>query len=233
LNGRTHRYYRFTAADDDSSDYYDADGHSVTKSLLRNPVSSGRLGDGFGWRTHPILRDRRFHQGVDYAAPFGSPIVAAAAGVVEKIDRQWGYGEYIRIRHDFGYETTYAHISNVPHGLRVGDRIRQGQTIAYVGSSGLSTGPHLYYEVRVNGRNVDPLRVRLRAERTLEGETLAAFQQARERTDLLLAASTARGDSFYRPPNGGLRRSRSAVDTFLVSLKRPLRLDIAGIFRLS
>ncbi len=189
LDGKVHRYYRFTAPDDDSSDYYDADGHSVTTTLLRKPVDAGHLGDGFGWRVHPVLRDRRFHEGVDYAAPFGSPIAAAAAGVIEKIDRQWGYGEYIRIRHDYGYETTYAHISSVPHGLHVGDRVRQGQTIAYIGSTGLSTGPHLYYEVRINGRNVDPLRVRLRAGRVLEGETLAAFDKARDRADELLQAS--------------------------------------------
>ncbi|WP_315838385.1 M23 family metallopeptidase [Bradyrhizobium prioriisuperbiae] len=188
LDGKTHRYYRFTAPDDDSSDYYDADGHSVTTSLLRKPVDAGHLGDGFGWRVHPVLRDRRFHEGVDYAAPFGSPIAAAAAGVVEKIDRQSGYGEYIRIRHDYGYETTYAHISGVPRGLHVGERVRQGQTIAYVGSTGLSTGPHLYYEVRINGRNVDPLRVRLRAGRVLDGETLAAFHKTRERADTLLQA---------------------------------------------
>lgn len=188
LDGKTHRYYRFTAPDDESSDYYDADGHSVTTSLLRKPVDAGHLGDGFGWRVHPVLRDRRFHEGVDYAAPFGSPIAAAAAGVVEKIDRQSGYGEYIRIRHDYGYETTYAHISSVPRGLHVGERVRQGQTIAYVGSTGLSTGPHLYYEVRINGRNVDPLRVRLRAGRVLDGETLAAFHKTRERADTLLQA---------------------------------------------
>ncbi len=190
LDGKVHRYYRFTAPDDDSSDYYDADGHSVTTTLLRKPVDAGHLGDGFGWRVHPVLRDRRFHEGVDYAAPFGSPIAAAAAGVIEKIDRQWGYGEYIRIRHDYGYETTYAHISGVPHGLHVGDRVRQGQTIAYIGSTGLSTGPHLYYEVRINGRNVDPLRVRLRAGRVLEGDTLAAFDKARDSADMMLQASS-------------------------------------------
>ncbi|MEW6640603.1 MAG: M23 family metallopeptidase [Pseudomonadota bacterium] len=189
LGGETRRYYRFDAADDDSSDYYDADGRSVTKSLLRKPVAAGRLGDGFGWRTHPVLQDRRFHEGVDYAAPMGSPIAAAAAGVVEKIDQQWGYGKYIRIRHDYGYETTYAHIAGVPHGLKVGDRVRQGQTVATIGSTGLSTGPHLYYEVRINGRNVDPLRVKLRAGRVLDGDMLTAFNTARDRTDQLLQAS--------------------------------------------
>jgi murein DD-endopeptidase MepM/ murein hydrolase activator NlpD len=189
LDGRTHRYYRFTAPDDGVTDYYDADGHSVTASLIHKPVADGRLGDGFGWRVHPILRDRRFHEGVDYAAPFGSPIGAAGAGVVEKIDQQWGYGKYVRIRHDFGYETTYAHISGVPRGLKVGMRIHPGQTIAYIGSTGLSTGPHLYYELRVNGRYADPLLTHLRAGRVLDGDVLAAFHRARARIDLLLQAS--------------------------------------------
>ncbi|WP_159011172.1 M23 family metallopeptidase [Bradyrhizobium sp. S69] len=189
LDGHHHRYYRFTAPDDGGIDYYDADGHSVTASLIHKPVANGRLGDGFGWRVHPILQDRRFHEGVDYAAPFGSPIAAAGAGVVEKIDQEAGYGKYVRIRHDFGYETTYAHISGMPRGLKVGTRIRRGQTIGYVGSTGLSTGPHLYYELRVNGHYADPLLTHLPAGRVLDGDALTAFQQARTGTDLLLQAS--------------------------------------------
>jgi murein DD-endopeptidase MepM/ murein hydrolase activator NlpD len=138
---------------------------------------------------HPILGDRRFHEGVDYTAPFGSPIAAAGAGVVEKIDQEAGYGKYVRIRHDFGYETTYAHISGMPRGLKVGARIHRGQTIGYVGSTGLSTGPHLYYELRVNGQYADPLLTHLPAGRVLDGDVLIAFQQARTATDLLLQAS--------------------------------------------
>jgi murein DD-endopeptidase MepM/ murein hydrolase activator NlpD len=189
LDGHNHRYYRFTAPDDGGTDYYDADGHSVTASLIQKPVVNGRLGDGFGWRVHPILGDRRFHEGVDYTAPFGSPIAAAGAGVVEKIDQEAGYGKYVRIRHDFGYETTYAHISGMPRGLKVGARIHRGQTIGYVGSTGLSTGPHLYYELRVNGQYADPLLTHLPAGRVLDGDVLIAFQQARTATDLLLQAS--------------------------------------------
>ncbi|HWG05864.1 MAG TPA: M23 family metallopeptidase [Beijerinckiaceae bacterium] len=189
--GRIHRYYRFAAPDDGSIDYYDANGHSVTKFLLRKPVADGRLNDGFGWRIHPILQDRRFHEGVDYDAPLGSPIAAAGAGVVEKIDYESGYGKYIRIRHDMGYETTYAHDEGFPRGLKVGDRVRQGQTIAYVGSTGLSTGSHLYYEVHINGRNVDPLSVRLPSGRILSGTVLHTFEQLRSRTDMLLAASSS------------------------------------------
>lgn len=187
--GHVHRYYRFTAPDDGSTDYYDANGHSVTQSLLRKPVEAGRLGDGFGWRMHPVLGVRRMHEGVDYAAPYGSPIVAAGAGTVELINQEIGYGKYIRVRHDQGYETTYAHISAIAPGIHVGSRVRQGETIALVGSTGYSTGPHLYYEVRINGRNVDPLRVKLRSGRVLDGSTLAAFENTRDRADLLLRTS--------------------------------------------
>jgi murein DD-endopeptidase MepM/ murein hydrolase activator NlpD len=185
----SHTYYRYVAPDDGSTDYYDAAGRSVTQFLLRKPVAEGRLGDGFGWRIHPVLRDRRFHQGVDYAAPYGSPIAAAGAGIVEKIDQQWGYGKYIRLRHDLGYETTYAHISRVPAYLHVGSRVQQGEPIAFIGSTGLSTGPHLYYEVRINGRNVDPLRVRLAAGRMLVGDELESFHKTIAGIDDILKAS--------------------------------------------
>lgn len=201
--GQTRRYYHFTAPDDGSSDFYDEDGQSITKFLLRKPVVSGRLGDGFGWRIHPILGDRRFHEGVDFAAPYGSPIAAAGAGVVETEGFEPGYGKYIRVRHDRGYETTYAHIASVPSGLKVGDRVRQGETIAYVGSTGLSTGPHLYYEVRINGRNVDPLRMKLSGGRVLQGDLLGAFDRQRDSINQLAAASAfpqlQRG-SEHRPP---------------------------------
>ncbi|MHC2334498.1 peptidoglycan DD-metalloendopeptidase family protein [Bradyrhizobium sp. USDA 4454] len=201
--GQTRRYYRFTAPDDGSSDFYDEDGQSITKFLLRKPVVSGRLGDGFGWRIHPILGDRRFHEGVDYAAPYGSPIAAAGAGVVETEGYERGYGKFIRIRHDRGYETTYAHIASVPSGLKIGDRVRQGETIAYVGSTGLSTGPHLYYEVRINGRNVDPLRMKLSGGRLLQGDLLGAFDRQRDSIDQLAAVSASpprHPGSEHRPP---------------------------------
>ncbi|WP_456732896.1 M23 family metallopeptidase [Bradyrhizobium sp. USDA 3364] len=201
--GQTRRYYRFTAPDDGSSDFYDEDGQSITKFLLRKPVVSGRLGDGFGWRIHPILGDRRFHEGVDYAAPYGSPVAAAGAGVVEIEGYERGYGKYVRIRHDRGYETTYAHIASVPPGLKIGDRVRQGETIAYVGSTGLSTGPHLYYEVRINGRNVDPLRMKLSGGRLLQGELLGAFDRQRDSIDQLAAASAfpqRNPGAEHRPP---------------------------------
>ncbi len=189
--GREHRFYRFARDDGVPADYFDDAGRSGQELLLRKPVALGRLGDGFGWRIHPVLGDRRFHEGVDYAAPFGEAIVAAGAGTVEKIDVQWGYGKYIRIRHDEGYETTYAHVSGYPAEMRVGARVRQGQTIAYIGSTGLSTGPHLYYEVRINGRDVDPLRVKLASGPVLRDEALQAFAVRRDRVDLLVKEARA------------------------------------------
>ncbi len=184
--GQERSFYRFAGDGDAAPDYFNDAGQSVSKFLLRKPVAAGRLGDGFGWRIHPVLKDRRFHEGVDYAAPYGSPIVAAGAGVVEKIDSQWGYGKYIRIKHDQGYETTYAHISGTPPNMRIGARVVQGETIAYVGSTGLSTGPHLYYEVRINGSDVDPLRIKLAGGAILRGDALAAFALRKHRIDLLL-----------------------------------------------
>ncbi|MGF6309165.1 hypothetical protein ABIB82_002782 [Bradyrhizobium sp. i1.8.4] len=201
--GQTRRYYRFAAPDDGSSDFYDEGGRSITKFLLRKPVISGRLGDGFGWRIHPILGDRRFHEGVDYAAPYGSPVAAAGAGVVEIEGYERGYGKYIRVRHDRGYETTYAHVASFPSGLKIGDRVRQGETIAFVGSTGLSTGPHLYYEVRINGRNVDPLRMKLSGGRLLQGDLLGAFDRQRDSINQLAAVSALpqrRFGSEHRPP---------------------------------
>lgn len=191
VDGKTRRYYRFTTPDDGAVDYYDAAGHSVTKLLLRKPFANGRQGDGFGWRVHPILGDRRFHNGVDFVGPAGSPIVAAGAGVVEKIDFETGYGKYIRLRHDGGYETTYAHVSGYPANIKLGQRVRQGQVIAYVGSTGYSTGPHLYYELKVNGHYADPTRIKLAGGRVLQGEISAAFERQRARMDALAAAPPA------------------------------------------
>lgn len=191
IGGTVHKYYRFEAPDDGSTDFYDDHGRSATQTLMRNPLPNGKFNNGFGWRIHPVLGDRRFHNGVDYNAPIGSPIVAAGAGVVEEISYEEGYGRYIRLRHDGGYETTYAHVEGFAKGLKVGSRVRQGQTIAYVGSTGYSTGPHLYYEVRVNGRYVDPLRIKLASGRVLSGNVLDTFQSQRRRIETLLKATAS------------------------------------------
>jgi len=189
--GVAKRFYRFRTSDDGYVDYYDEEGKSAKKFLMRKPVSAGVLRSRFGMRFHPILKRRRMHTGVDYSAPRGTPILAAGNGRVEKAGRTSGYGNLVVIQHTNGYETAYAHQSKFAKGIAPGSRVRQGQIIGYVGSTGLSTGPHLHFEIRVNGSAVDPLRIRLPRGRVLDGGLLEAFQNERNRIDTLLGNQAA------------------------------------------
>jgi murein DD-endopeptidase MepM/ murein hydrolase activator NlpD len=186
VGGTTHRFYRFRAPDDGSVDYYDPDGKSANKFLIRKPVANGRFRSAFGMRRHPILGRHRLHTGVDWSAPRGTPIMAAGNGTVTHAGRRAGYGHHIEIRHANGYVTTYSHMTGYAKGIEAGAKVRQGQVIGYVGSTGLSTGPHLHYEVLVNKRYVDPMKIRLPHGRTLQGAELAAFERERRRIDALL-----------------------------------------------
>jgi len=186
LGSDTHHFYRFRDPEDGSVDYYDEAGKSAQKFLVRKPIAQGRFTSAFGMRRHPILKRNRMHSGIDWAAPSGTPIMAAGVGVVEKIGRRSGYGRSITLRHTGGYETTYNHMSGYAKGLEVGDEVSQGQVIGYVGSTGLSTGPHLHYEVLVNNRFVDPMKIRVPRTSELQGAELVAFEQERERIDELL-----------------------------------------------
>lgn len=181
----TRNFYRFEY-EDGSADYFDEEGRSARPFLLRNPVPNGRFTSGFGSRRHPILGRMRAHTGVDWAAPRGTPIIAAGNGVVEEAGWSGGYGRHTVIRHANGYVSSYSHQHAFAEGIKVGARVRQGQVIGYVGSTGLSTGNHLHYELIVNGTKVDPMRVRLPQNRSLEGEQLEAFQYERERIVALL-----------------------------------------------
>jgi murein DD-endopeptidase MepM/ murein hydrolase activator NlpD len=181
--GETRRYYRFQSSDDGVVDFYDDTGKSAKKFLVRKPIADGIMRSGFGSRHHPLLRYTKMHTGVDWAAPMGTPIYASGNGVIDKLGWEGGYGRYIRIRHANGYQTAYGHMSAFARNVSEGTRVRQGQLIGYVGSTGLSTGAHLHYEIIVNGRHVDPMKVRLPRGRVLEGQPLAAFEQERERLD--------------------------------------------------
>jgi murein DD-endopeptidase MepM/ murein hydrolase activator NlpD len=187
IAGQAKRFYRFRTPDDGIVDYYDEEGRSAKKFLMRKPVAAGLIRSGFGWRVHPILGYRRLHAGVDYAAPRGTPIFAAGNGIVEKAGRSSGYGNLIVLKHTNGYETAYGHQSGFAKGIAPGSKVRQGQIIGYVGSTGLSTGPHLHFEIRVNSKPVDPLRIRLPRGRVLAGDMLRNFEHERERIDALLA----------------------------------------------
>jgi murein DD-endopeptidase MepM/ murein hydrolase activator NlpD len=185
FSGSTRTLYRFQM-EDGAVDYFDKDGRSVEQFLLRNPVPNGSFRSGFGARRHPILGYTKMHTGVDWAAPRGTPIIASGNGTVEKAGWAGGYGRQTIIRHANGYETSYNHQSAIAKGVVPGARIRQGQVIGYVGSTGLATGDHLHYELMVNGRKVDPMRVRLPVGRVLKGGDLEAYKRERERIDELL-----------------------------------------------
>jgi len=184
VDGVEKRLYRFTAPDDGSTDYYDEDGVSAKKFLVRKPLTiNARISSPFGWRVHPILGYRRLHPGVDYAAPKGTPILAAGNGIVERAGPSNGYGNFTLIKHTNGYETAYGHQTAFAKGIVPGVVVHQGEIIGYVGSTGLSTGPHLHFEIRVNGQPVDPLRVRLPRGRVLDDSNLDDFEKERARID--------------------------------------------------
>jgi murein DD-endopeptidase MepM/ murein hydrolase activator NlpD len=157
-------------------EYYDAAGRSIRKGLLRTPVEGARLTSSFGMRLHPLLGFSRMHKGVDFGAPHGAPIYAAGAGVIEEAGTRSGYGRYVRIRHNGSLSTAYAHLSKFGRAITRGTRVAQGDVIGYVGSSGIATGPHLHYEVLVNNKQANPLKVKVTTNAPLEGKQLTAFQ---------------------------------------------------------
>ena len=192
LSGADLPLYRFVAGDGDGAvDYYDPKGRSARKALMKTPVDGARLSSGYGKRRHPILGYTTMHRGVDFAAPSGTPIMAAGDGVVERASRYGAYGKYVRIRHNRTYKTVYAHLKSYARGVRPGKRVRQGQTIGYVGSTGRSTGPHLHYEVHRNGKQINPLRLKLPTGKVLKGRDLARFLDHKATIDVALDETPA------------------------------------------
>ena len=190
LGGETRRIFRYQG-EDGTIDYFDEEGRSLKKFLLRKPIVEARLTSGFGVRYHPILGYAKGHKGVDWANKAGTPILAAGNGTVIKADWSSGYGRRTEIQHANGYVTTYNHQSGFARGIAPGTRVRQGQVIGYVGSTGLSTGPHLHYEVIVNGTYVDPMKIRVPRGRELDGRALAEF--ARQRDQIMSIAKRGAG----------------------------------------
>ncbi len=162
-------------------EYFNSDGKSATKALMKTPINGARLSSAYGMRKHPILGYNKKHMGVDFAAPTGTPIMAAGTGHIEYIGTNGGAGKYIRIKHLNGYKTSYSHLSSYASGMQKNVRVKQGQTIGYVGSTGLSTGPHLHYEVIFNGEKINPMKMKLPSGKKLKGASLNNFLTERDR----------------------------------------------------
>ena len=174
-------YYRFSEGG--RPEYYDVTGQSAKRLLMKTPIDGARLSSGFGRRHHPVLGYARAHKGVDFAAPRGTPIYAAGDGVIERADRYGSFGNYVRIRHANGYKTAYAHLNGFARGMKSGKRVRQGDVIGYVGTTGRSTGPHLHYEVHLNGTAVNPQRLKIATGVSLKGDALERFKAMRDAID--------------------------------------------------
>ena len=190
-------YYRFSE-DGERGDFYDATGQSAKRLLMKTPIDGARLSSGFGTRKHPILGYARAHKGVDFAAPRGTPIKAAGDGTVLRANRYGSFGNYVKIRHANGYETAYAHLNGFARGMRSGKRVRQGDIIGYVGTTGRSTGPHLHYEVHHNGSAVNPQRLKIATGKQLTGAALERFKTVRARIDAMRMAPEEREALYAR-----------------------------------
>jgi murein DD-endopeptidase MepM/ murein hydrolase activator NlpD len=178
LGGREYTLYRYEGKEG-NSDYYTPEGKSIRKStgLMKTPIAYGRMTSGFGARRHPVLGYTKMHKGIDFGAPTGTPIYAAANGTIEKASRFSSYGNYIKIKHTPKLSTAYAHLSRYATGIRPGVKVKQGQVIGYVGTTGRSTGPHLHYEILINGVQVNPASVKVAVDDTLKGNDLKKFRE--------------------------------------------------------
>ena len=181
LDDETYELYRFQSEGDEFVEYFNSDGKSATKALMKTPINGARLSSGFGMRKHPILGYNKKHQGVDFAAPTGTPIMAAGTGHIEFVGNNGGAGKYIRIKHLNGYKTSYSHLSKYASGIQKNVKVRQGQVIGYVGNTGLSTGPHLHYEVIFNGKRINPMKMKLPSGKQLKDKNLEIFLAEKNR----------------------------------------------------
>jgi len=188
LGGKDITLYRYQIDPDQPADYFDAKGQSAKGMLMKTPVDGARISSGFGARFHPVLGYTRMHKGVDFAVPTGTPVMAAGAGLISFMGWANGYGNFVVLSHGNGYATAYGHLSRFAPGMRRGGRVRQGQVFAFSGATGLATGPHLHYEIRVNSSQVNPLTVKIAEGRTLSGKELREFLDQRLKTDATIAS---------------------------------------------
>lgn len=185
VNGREITLYKF--GKDKDYGYFDLNGKSVEKALMKSPINGARLSSPFGMRKHPILGFNKMHMGTDFAAPMGTPIMASGSGTITRAKWCGGGGNCIKIKHNSTYQTVYAHMKSFAKGIKVGKKVRQGQIIGYVGSTGMSTGPHLHYEVIVNGKKVNSQTLKLPSGKVLKDEERKRFEIHRIKIDVLIA----------------------------------------------
>ena len=185
LRGQYNQLYYFPKKNYDG--HYDENGKSVKKALMKTPINGARLSSSFGMRKHPILGYNKMHRGTDFAAPEGTPIMASGDGVITKAGWCGGGGNCVKIKHNSTYQTVYAHMSKFGRGIKKGVKVKQGQIIGYVGSTGLSTGPHLHYEVIENGKKINSQKLKLPSGKILKGETREKFELERIKIDLKLS----------------------------------------------
>ncbi len=176
INNNYLEYFKFLT-DEGYIDYFTLEGKNVKKSLLKTPLDGAKISSNYGMRKHPISGFNKMHKGVDFAAPKGTPIYAGGNGIIELANINGGYGKYIRIRHNNGYKTAYAHLNNFKKGISKGVRVNQGDVIGYVGNTGNSTGPHLHYEIIYKGKHINPMELKLPSGKILEGLELKRFQK--------------------------------------------------------
>jgi murein DD-endopeptidase MepM/ murein hydrolase activator NlpD len=187
LSGKDMALYRYQPDPDRTAEYFDAKGESAKGMLMKTPVDGARISSGFGSRFHPVLGYTRMHKGVDFAVPIGTPVMSAGAGTVEFMGTASGYGNFVMISHGNGYATAYGHLSRFAAGMRRGARVRQGQVFAYSGNTGITTGPHLHYEIRINSGQVNPLTVKIAQGRILAGPERVHFLESRMKIDEAMA----------------------------------------------
>ena len=178
--------FRFKDKNSNLVEYFDENGKSATKALMKTPINGARISSGYGMRKHPILGYNKKHQGVDFAAPAGTPIMAAGNGHIEFVGTNGGAGKYIRIKHLNGYKTSYSHLSKYASGMKKNLKVKQGQVIGFVGNTGLSTGPHLHYEVSFNNEKINPMKMKLPSGRVLEGNLLDDFLTEKKNIEQIL-----------------------------------------------
>lgn len=175
VRGKEIPVYRYERSDG-RVDYYKQDGSNLKRTLMQTPIDGGRISSGYGMRRHPVLGYNKMHKGVDFAAPRGTPIFAAGDGVIDKLGRNGGYGNYIRIKHNGTLKSAYAHMHRYAKGMKQGKRVKQGQVIGYVGSTGRSTGPHLHFEVLKHGKQINPRKIKTANREKLAGNELKKFK---------------------------------------------------------